>query len=402
MIKTQRNKQTVIASVSVMLLLGLYYSWSVFANALVSNNHWSNADAMLPFTVCAFVYSLSMLFAGLLYQRFGARRIICLCSVSIGIGLMGASFFFRPLPVAIFFGVFCGGGTAGCYNAALSTVLCCNTPKKRSVASGLVTGAYGLAAFYFAPLANRLISYGGVPFALRTLGIVMLPLLLFIGCLIAPPEGIEAIDEAASAAEGFGAPDSPLKATMRSRTFYKILGISLFGTASGGIIITNVANVASALGDVKNPFIFASVASIFNCVGRLVGGYLGDIFPRKKLLIFVFSGETALLLCFRFLHSPAAIAAGVALISLAYGTLMAIQPILLVDHFGIKYQSQNYGAMVASGCVYSFIGPQFAAKLADITSSFNMSFLLCVFYGILTVLLLFALPKPPQKTSAIP
>lgn len=59
MIKTQRNKQTVIASVSVMLLLGLYYSWSVFANALVSNNHWSNADAMLPFTVCAFVYSLS-------------------------------------------------------------------------------------------------------------------------------------------------------------------------------------------------------------------------------------------------------------------------------------------------------------------------------------------------------
>ena len=59
-----RGWTVVLAAVSINLILGVLYAWSVMHKALVVQWHWSRADASLPFTISAAAFALMMIFAG--------------------------------------------------------------------------------------------------------------------------------------------------------------------------------------------------------------------------------------------------------------------------------------------------------------------------------------------------
>jgi len=52
------------AALGINLIMGVLYSWGVIKKALVSDWHWTNTDAELPFTVSASVFAITMIFPG--------------------------------------------------------------------------------------------------------------------------------------------------------------------------------------------------------------------------------------------------------------------------------------------------------------------------------------------------
>jgi len=62
------------AAIGINLTLGVNYSWSVIKKALVTDWHWTNVDASLPYTVYTTIFALVMVFAGRLQDKVGPRN----------------------------------------------------------------------------------------------------------------------------------------------------------------------------------------------------------------------------------------------------------------------------------------------------------------------------------------
>ena len=83
-----RGWTVVLAAVSINLILGVLYAWSVMGKALVVQWHWSKADASLPFTISAAAFALMMIFAGRWQDKIGPRYVAMLGGIILGAGLV--------------------------------------------------------------------------------------------------------------------------------------------------------------------------------------------------------------------------------------------------------------------------------------------------------------------------
>src|SRR5512133_1343411 len=89
------NKQGWIitfAALGINLVMGTLYSWGVIKKALVSDWHWTNTDAALPFTVSAAVFAFTMIFAGRAQDKFGPKMVTIFGGIMLGGGLILSGF----------------------------------------------------------------------------------------------------------------------------------------------------------------------------------------------------------------------------------------------------------------------------------------------------------------------
>ena len=112
-----RGKVVVIAALSINLILGVLYAWSVIGKALVLQWKWSRADAALPFTISAAAFALMMIFAGRWQDKIGPRYVAMLGGIILGLGLIGSSFAQTPALMLITFGLIGGFGIGLGYSA---------------------------------------------------------------------------------------------------------------------------------------------------------------------------------------------------------------------------------------------------------------------------------------------
>src|SRR5664279_2651771 len=87
-----RGWTVVIAALSINLILGVLYAWSVMGKALVIQWKWTATQAALPFTVSTASFALMMIFAGRAQDKFGPRYVAMLGGFTLGAGLIASSF----------------------------------------------------------------------------------------------------------------------------------------------------------------------------------------------------------------------------------------------------------------------------------------------------------------------
>jgi hypothetical protein len=88
----------VIAALSINLILGVLYAWSVMGKALVLQWHRKAAEASLPFTISAASFALMMIFAGRWQDKIGPRYVAMLGGIILGLGLIAS---LRQLPLRL-------------------------------------------------------------------------------------------------------------------------------------------------------------------------------------------------------------------------------------------------------------------------------------------------------------
>ncbi|MBD3272654.1 MAG: MFS transporter, partial [Elusimicrobia bacterium] len=111
-----KSKYLVIgAGISIMLCLGVAYSWGVFLLPLEQDLGWGRAQISLAVSILLLVFSAFMSLGGLSERRFGPRMTASAGGMLVALGWMGASFSGTPLWLYIFYGVLGGIGTGLAY-----------------------------------------------------------------------------------------------------------------------------------------------------------------------------------------------------------------------------------------------------------------------------------------------
>src|ERR1035438_262888 len=236
-----RGWTVVIAAISINLILGVLYAWSVMGKALVLQWHWKAAQASMPFTIPAASFALMMIFAGRWQDKIGPRYVAMLGGIILGLGLIASSFAKTPEMMLVTFGLVGGLGIGLGYSATTPPSIKWFPPARKGLITGLVVSGVGLAAVYIAPLTQYLVKATSIPKTFLILGVGTIILVSLLSQILTnPPVGY---NPASAAAPGMAAAKAPTarpnldwQEMLRTGQFYQ-LWLMLVLAASAGLMI---------------------------------------------------------------------------------------------------------------------------------------------------------------------
>ncbi len=338
------------------LLLGTAYSWSVFKAALLKEFGNAGADnftALLPFAVAMGMFSVGMVVAGRLVDRYGPRKVALVGAVVFSSGYLLSSLMDRtPWPIltlTVIYGVVVGLGTGLGYNPTITTAVRW-FPVRKGLASGIVVMGVGLSPVLTAPLADYLIGLYRVPTTFLILGILFLVALVPMAAVLRyPPEGWQPPTELVSKTRRTWRPFQEVgtRSMLQSRSFWAAWSLYVLGTAEGFMVIGNAYSIATEIGLAAPAIATAAVMllAVFNSGGRPLFGRVADAWtPRRALLLMyvVMLGAMALL---SVSSGLVPVFVGIALTGIVFGGFLAVMPALATLFFGERNAGANYGAL---------------------------------------------------------
>jgi len=389
------------------LMGGMSYASGSFVLPLVNNWGWSTAEANLPFTVMIIVFSLAMIPAGWLQDRYGPRKIAAIGAGMFLVGYGLASFmryFASPLWLTLTY----GGGVGIACGLSYSTI----APTARKwfadrpgFAVSVAVMGFGLAAVVFAPLKKGMIQMWGVDGTLLFIGIFV-TIVAFIGARLVrnPPEEWNPKEVKNKNNPKQNPNNTKEKINVPPREFVKtprfyMLWLALAAVIGGGL---TAIGLLTAYGEIEiqlAPAIAALAVSFYslaNGLGRPVMGWLADRWGTIKVMIGVYTIQAVVFLIFPWAATtPITLFICSLLLGLGYASTFALFPVLVAAVSGTKHLGLNYGLVFSAfglGAITSLIG----SWLLDITGSFNSAFILA---GLATVFGLFLLIMLNRKFS---
>ncbi len=366
--------QILLAGFTINLCLGILYAWSIFKKALVSDLQWSNADASLPYTAAIITFSLALLIAGILQDKFGPKPILITGTVMVGIGMISASFALTPTLLLITFGGLVGSGIGFGYACLSPAAMKWFSPTKKGVVNGIIAAGFGLAAVYLAPLTTHLIAEFGIQSSFRLLGIGVLLIATPLAFTINNPKTPIKYEKKAGT---LVVKDLSWKAMIKTPKFYGLWCMYALASAAGLMIIGNITSIAALQANITDAAYLVAILAIFNSGGRVAAGILSDKIGGLKTLFIAFLLQGANMMLFAIYQDSFTLMIGAAITGIGYGTLLAVFPSLITDYYGLKNYGANYGVLYTAWGVSGVIGPIIAAITVDTTGNYQLAYMLC-------------------------
>ncbi len=397
-----------IAALSINLILGVLYAWSVMGKALVLQWHWKAAQASLPFTVSAAAFALMMIFAGRWQDKIGPRYVAMLGGIILGLGLVGSSSAKTPETMLIAFGLVGGLGIGLGYSATTPPSIKWFPPAKKGLITGIVVSGVGLAAVYMAPLTQYLLKANGISNTFLILGVGTIILVSLLSQVLAdPPAGYV---PAAVAAPGtavtkapVGRPNVDWHEMLRTGQFYQLWLMFVLAASAGLMIISQVALIAKDQAHIdKLGYAPVAILAIFNTLGRVVSGFLSDRIGRANTMILAFALQAANMFAFIHYTTPALLIFGAAFTGLCYGTIFTLFPATTADFYGVKNLGVNYGLVFTGFGVAGTIGPMLGGKIRDAFGNYHNAFTISAIMLLAGAVLAFALKSPKTEPAPLP
>ena len=153
-------------------------SFSLFKVALIDEYGWSRGALGGAFSLMMVLYALIGPFIGSFFEKYGARAVIPLGSIIIGIGLSGGYFISEIWHVYFLIGIFLSVGQACSGFAMHSALMPLWFSKKRGLATGIVFSGPGIGAIFLIPALEYIMRIYGWRNATLFFGLL---LILIIG-----------------------------------------------------------------------------------------------------------------------------------------------------------------------------------------------------------------------------
>ena len=365
----------VLGGVLINLMLGITYTWSVFAGPLVEKYGWSQTEVQLAFSFMLAMFALSMIPAGMIQDKRGPRQVALAGGLLLGLGFIATSMLANsPLILYITYGILCGCGVGFAYVTPIAAGVKW-FPKKKGLVSGIIVFGFGFGSLLLAPVAQKLVELQGITLTFLFLGIGIAAIITVGALLLKNPSARDV--SAKSCQENECRPTEMLG----RKEFWMLWLMFAFSAAAGLMVIGNLATFA------KLSFITihgmdktaaASLAAlavgalaIFNGAGRILAGWLSDRIGRQRTMLFVFGLQAVLLWTVLFSSniSPWSLFASMALIGLCFGSNFSLFPSATADAFGTKNMGVNYGLMFTAYGFGGILGPQVMAYMLDAAKS---------------------------------
>ncbi len=394
-----------LAAVGINLALGILYSWSVIRKDIPADWNWNDTGKALPYAIACLVFSLVMVPAGRLQDRFGPRIVATIGGLLVGAGMILASFTKTSLGYTLGFGILAGAGIGCGYASATPPAVKWFSSKRTGLIAGVVVAGFGLSPVYASHLTKWLIAEFGLPHAMLTLGIAFTIVVVGLSqMLVAPPSGFVPIGSVTKPAPGPNAKKEDFTPWEMLRTvqFYLLWFMYACGAGAGLMIISKLSPIAEdQAGLLKMGSMMVAAMAVGNGAGRILAGVISDKIGRKPTLFSCFVIQALLVMVLlhtqadTFLANVYLMALLSALIGANYGANLSLFPSIAKDYYGLQNFGVNYGLIFTAWGVGGFMLSLGAGYLYDNYHTFTYAY-----YGASTLLILAAivifLVKPPQ------
>jgi MFS family permease len=382
-----------------LMSFGPRSSLGFFLTPLSSANHWGRDVFAFALALQNLLWGMGQPVAGMIADRFGTSRVICAGCLMYCCGLVLMAHATSAPLLDVSAGLLIGFGLSGTSFMVLLAAFGKLLPREwRSLAFGFGTAAGSFGQFLYSPLAVALIDNFGWQETLTIFGVSMLLVLPLSSALMTPP--------AASIKEA--APQSlwqALSEAFAHRSYVLlVLGYFTCGFQLAFITVHMPAYLVDrGLSAQVGGWTLATIG-LFNIVGSVASGWLGDRMPKRYLLSFIYFGRAAAI--FGFIMFPVTwitcLAFGASMGLLWLSTVPPTNGIIALM-FGTRWLATLAGFAFFSHQVGGFLGVWLGGIVFDRIGSYGPVWWLAILFGLLSsVINLPIVEKPVPRAAVVP
>ncbi len=386
-----------------MLTFGPRSAMGFFQLPIIAENGWGRDTFGLALAVQNLLWGVGQPFAGAVADRYGTVRVLWVGALLYAAGLALMSISNTPLSLNITAGVLIGFGLSGCsFNIVLAAFGKLLPPEKRSLAFGAGTAAGSFGQFLFSPLSVGLIEAYGWKATLVIFAIMMLLILPL--ALALRPNGVEAAANAGLPEDRRTIRQTLLDAFQHRSYVLLVLGFFTCGFQLAFITVhlpayfKDIGLTDPAIGGTT-----LAAIGLFNIIGSLSAGWLGNRMPRRYLLAIIYFLRSAAIVAF-ILSPPSA--TGAILFGAAMGLLWlsTVPPTssLVMLMFGTRHMAMLYGFAFFSHQVGGFLGVWLGGILYEAFGSYDPVWWGAVALGIASAVINLPIVERPAERTAHP
>ena len=375
----------VIIGGGVLLLIsfGIRHSFGLYL--LPITNHLNTGREVFGFAAALQVLMIgigSPLF-GALSDKFGSGKASLLGITLVILGLAWMANLQTSFDI-IGAQALCGLGSAGCGTAVvLGAVGRSVKVENRTLSLGIVMAAGSFGQFAVVPFTGYLIE-------LVSWSQSLVFLTFFAAIMIIFSFALNFSEKSESSKSGSRQTvREALKEAFQTKSF-NFLTLGFFVC---GFHVTFVAvHLPAFIEDEKLPFWVGGWAlaliGLFNIIGTLYFGYLGDRLSKKNLLALLYSLRSLLFLVFIFLpKTELTVLLFACILGILWLSTVPLTSGIITVVFGPYYMSMLYGIAFFSHQIGSFLGSWLGGRLFDAYGSYNLMWWICVALGFISALL---------------
>jgi MFS family permease len=354
--------------------MGSMFSLAVFLQPMSVDTGWSRTGISTAMTIDFLAMGFAAFAWGALSDRYGARIVVLLGGLLLGIGLALASRATSLIEFQLLFGIIIGVA-AGAFYAPMMAVASGWFEHNRSLAVALVSAGMGMGPLTMAPFAGWLITNYEWRTAMLVVGITATLLIVPAALLVRRPP---VVLDVAPPAPGIATPVAALAPRMSA-------GEALRTPQFAALALAHFACCAAHSGPIFHMVTFAigcgipamaavsvySLAGVSGLGGRLLLGVLADRLGAKPVLVGGLMVQALGAGAYLFVNQLGELYALSIVFGIAYGGVMPLYAILARDYFGGHIMGTVFGAISALASLGMAFGPWAGGWVFDTYASYS-------------------------------
>jgi len=328
---------------------------------------------------------------GRLNDKFGPRLVMTVCGLFLGLGYLLMSQVNAIWHFYLFYGFIIALGMSGSDVPLLSTSARWFV-KKRGMTSGIIKAGAGVGMLVMPLVANWLIFTYGWRTSYIVIGLVALVFSISAAQFLRRDPGQMGLlpdgDEVEEKSSNLEANRFSLQQAIHTRQFWMLSAMYFLFVFCAHTMLVHFYPHAVDLG--ISPTIAANIFATIggaSIAGRFIMGSAGDRIGNKLAIItdliilavalfwLIVAGEIWMLYVFAAIYG------------FAHGGLFTLISPMVADLFGLSSHGVIFGTVTFIGTIGGTIGPVVAGHIFDITSSYQLDFLILVTASIIATLL---------------
>jgi MFS family permease len=365
----------------------------------ISSAHgWGRDVFSLALAIQMLLWGAAQPFVGAIADRFGPTLVLSAGAMVYALGLATMAYAATPATLHLTAGVLIGLGLAGSSFTIVISAFGKLMPEQwRSVAFGAGTAAGSFGQFVFSPLAVVLLTSYGWESTLAIFAVMVLLIVPLSLPLATPPlsQGLkrqQSVTEALT--EAFGHRSYVLLMlgyfTCGFQTFF--MGVHLPSYLADRGLSLELGGWTLA------------IIGLFNIVGSLGSGWLGNMMPKRFILAGIYFGRSLAIILYIILPPSSAA-------TLIFGAVMGVLWLstipptssLVAIMFGERWLAMLLGVAFVSHQLGGFLGVWLGGFLFEQTKSYDAVWWLAILFGLLSAVInLPIVEKPVHRVAAVP
>ena len=331
--------------------------------------------------------------AGWLVDRFGPRRVMMIGILLAGTALFGLGVI-SSLGLFYFFYFLNALGYVAGGPLPNQVMLSQWFERARGKAMGIAYLGIGFGGAAVPLISHALIQHMSWQNALKVLGVGIVVVALPMAFLVKEPSKERTL--AAPSGESSGATGA-----FRTTSFYLLMfgsmcSIAALSGTQQNLKLLLTLDLHYAQGDAAR---ILSLVLAFSIVGRLLMGWLADRFPKKYVMLLIYSLVAGAIPFLFAGKSAAALYTFAAIFGIGLGGDYMIIPLMTADLFGVQALGRLMGVILTADGVAEAAAPWWLARTRDASGSYGHGFEALIGVGFLGAVAIALLPKRSAQSK---